>query len=69
MSDSSKAIARPSIFAPSNGRVITFAILAMIGMGVLAWDFLSAGPNSPPLKWILPGAQFLGSSGNLVAGC
>lgn len=59
MSESSNASARQSFIAPFNGRLIAFAILAMIGMGVLTWDYLSAGPNSPPLKWILPGAQFV----------
>jgi hypothetical protein len=59
MSNASNAIARPSISAPSTERVIAFAILAMIGMGLLAWDYLSAGANSPLLKWILPGAQFV----------
>ena len=59
MSNACNAIARPSISAPAFECVIAFAILSMIGMGLLTWDYLSAGPNSPPLKWILPGAQFV----------
>lgn len=59
MSESSHGSARQSFFAPSTGRVITFAILAMIGMGLLAWDFLSAGPNSLSLLRLLPGGQFV----------
>lgn len=59
MSESLNVGARQSFIAPSNGRFITFAILAMIGLGVFGWGYLSAGPNSSPLKWILPGAQFV----------
>lgn len=59
MSDSSKAIAQSSIFAPSNGRLITFAILAMIGIGMLAWNYPSANRNSLSLIRLLPGVQFV----------
>lgn len=59
MSETLNLSARQSFIAPSNGRLITFAILAMIGMGLLTWDYLAVGPNGPPLKWISPGAQFV----------
>lgn len=59
MSTAGNAIAQPSISAPAFERVIAFAILAMIGLGLLTWDYLSAGPISTPLKWIFPGAQFV----------
>lgn len=59
MSESSNASIRQSFFAPSNGCVITFAILAMIGIGVLAWDYPSADRNSLSLIRLLPGAQFV----------
>lgn len=59
MSETLNVSARQSFIAPSNRRLITFAILTMIGMGLLTWDYLSVGPNGPPLKWISPGAQFV----------
>lgn len=59
MTDISRSIARPSPLAPSSERLISFAILAMIGMGLLAWDYLSAGRHSPLLIGLLPGAQLL----------
>ena len=59
ISESSNASVCQSFFAPSTGHVIAFAILAMIGMGLLAWDYLSAGLNSPPIIRLLPGAQFV----------
>ncbi|MBL8819879.1 MAG: hypothetical protein JNL58_27890 [Planctomyces sp.] len=59
MSESLNVSARQSFIAPSNGRLITFAILAMIGIGVLAWDYASADRNSLSLIRLLPGAQFV----------
>ncbi len=59
MSNASNAIARPSISAPAFERVIAFAILAMIGIGALAWDFPSADRNSLSLIRLLPGVQFV----------
>lgn len=35
------------------------AFMALIGLGVLAWGYMSGGSNSPPLRWLLPGTQFL----------
>lgn len=59
MPDSSNASAHQSLFTPSNGRLMTFAILAMIGIGALAWDFPSADRNSLSLIRLLPGVQFV----------
>jgi hypothetical protein len=59
MSNASNAIARPSISAPSTERLITFAILAMIGIGILAWNYPSADRNSLSLIRLLPGVQFV----------
>ena len=59
MSESLNASARQSILAQSNGRLITFAILAMIGIGMLAWNYPSADRNSPSLIRLLPGIQFV----------
>jgi hypothetical protein len=59
MPESSNTSARQSFFAPSTGRVITFAILSMIGLGVLAWGYPSADRNSLSLIRLLPGSQFV----------
>ena len=59
MSEPLNVSARQSFIFPSNGRVITFAILAMIGIGALAWNFLSADRNSLSLIRLLPGVQFV----------
>lgn len=59
MSNASNSIARPSISAPSTERLIAFAILAMIGMGMLAWNYPSADRNSLSLIRLLPGVQFV----------
>jgi len=59
MSESLNVSARQSFISPSNGRLITFAILAMIGMGLLIGDYLSADRNSLSLLRLLPGAQFV----------
>lgn len=44
-------------------RVAACAFLAFIGMGLLAWGYMSASRNAPPLKWLLPGTPLF-----LVAG-
>ena len=59
MSESSNVSIRQSFISPFNGRVITFAILAMIGIGALAWNFPSADRNSLSLIRLLPGVQFV----------
>ncbi len=59
MPESLNVSARQSFIAPSNGRLITFAILAMIGIGMLAWNYPSADRNSLSLTRLLPGVQFV----------
>lgn len=59
MSQTLNVSARQSFIAPSNGRLITFAILVMIGIGVLAWNYPSADRNSLSLIRLLPGVQFV----------
>lgn len=59
MSDASVANAPSSKRSPLSTRIIVCVILSMIGIAMLAWEYLSSGFNAPPLRWLFPGAPFV----------
>ncbi len=40
-------------------RFIACSLLAMIGIGILIWEYQDSGLNSPPLRWLVPGTPFV----------